>query len=344
MTTLIIDRDEINDLKRLDIKAFLPSFGYHPDPADRYKKATFVRDGQTVKAFQTGAGYWIARDFDKGISLSVIDLAFEQVGSGRWREACDLLRGLINKPAPSETSPEKPASVPQSSPIDQPPAKIKKTEQEILAEYELGTAPWRSGDPVPAYLVGRDITVLDAKFHDSFRISSGASGNLHFPHRYITDQGKMVYGGIERRGPGLKGMYSDAGLNGIWLSGGGFPASGVIVIFESQINAMSYEILHPRDDGQLLMSIRAGTEHIAVDMIKRFIAMGKIKEVIIATDNDCAGMGYASKILGGLYIKKSDRHADSDAKYYGGARVYYRAPDLDLEDWNDVLRACADGA
>lgn len=349
MTT--IDRNEINYLKRIDIRIFLSGLGWIPDPADRYKKVTFTKDGRTVKTWQKSSGEYLATDHGDGLTgdakkghvtttFSVFDLAFEQVGDKRWKEACDLLRSIVGKPGPNhaKTSQTQPAPVVQTSPLpDHPQTKNKRTPEDIRAEYQAGSTRWHHGEPVPDYLVSRGITSLSKIFDGTFRVSDSGSGNLRFPHRYMNAESRLLTGGVEKRGPNTKGLYSVGGTNGLWQTVG-WPDSGTLVVFESQINAMSYDIMHPHPDGQMMMSIRAGTEHIAVRLIKLYIHMKKISSVIVATDNDAAGLGYASRILAGLYVNNADREP-GHAKYHGGSTAYYVAPPARHEDWNDALRA-----
>lgn len=349
--TTAYDKNEIDDFKRMDIRTFLPSLGWQPDPTDRYKKTTYTKDGRTVKAFCPSSGFWIATDFDAKVSKTAFDLAFEILGDKNWPEACALFRSITGKdsnpsafkpsPAPSSTpltsstSQDRSAPVPQASP-DQSNAKIKKTTDEIKAEYVSGSSLWRRGDPVPDYLVSRGIVMLDDRFDATFRVSDSGSGNLRFPHYYMSDSGHTRLGGIEGRGPSKKGMYSERGVNGIWKTRG-WSDTGMVVIFETQIDAMSYSLLNPK--GHMLMSIRAGTEHIAVQFLKIFIEMNKIHTVVVSTDNDAAGLGYAARILGGLYAKEDERNPEHGTKYHCGARALYQPPLEGHEDWNDVLRA-----
>ncbi len=351
MNSTLYDPDEIDELKRRDIRIYLTGLGWQPDPTDRYKKVTYILNGRTVKAFRPTSGIWIARDFDAGVSFSAIDLAFEQVGEGQWRAACNLLRSIIGKSEPVHTTrvvvahekptnktnrvaPKQSAQSSQGKTTTSP----KKSSNDIKAEYETNKTLWQHGDPIPEYLISRRIEKISEKFSKTFRVSNSGSGNLHFPHFYMNEAGRIATGGVELRGPNDKGRYSTGGTNGIWKTQT-WPTNGKIVIFETQIDAMSYDIMQPDDNGLMLMSIRAGTEHLAVKMLKIYIEMGKITTVEVATDNDPAGLGYASRILGGLYVSAKDRDPDHSTKYFGGVRAFYRTPMFDQEDWNDALLA-----
>lgn len=318
---------------------FMGAFGWSLDPKDK-KRMTYVRGkDEKVKFWQPANGLWHWKNFESGAAGTIIDIAKDHVG-GNFGQARLALRNILgNAPVPvpvAETSQNKPElSLPYQSEKTRPITSFKKSSEEVLREYATGADIWYEGDAVPTYLLSRGITAISPAFSGKFSVS--INGNLRFPHHYLDDEGFKT-GGIEKRGPGIKGLYTEDGTNGVWVSDVPSCRSGVAVVFETQLDAMSYDILHPRSDGHILLSLRAGTEKLCAEILKFLRTKGIIHTVILATDNDHAGATYAGKVMTELHY---GRNKETSEKFFGGLRAWYQPPDDGEEDWNDVLMARA---
>ena len=127
--------------------------------------------------------------------------------------------------------------------------------------------------------------LLSARFRGRIRVDARA--NAIFPHE---DEGGLC--GFEKRNRNFKG-FGDLGEKGLWMSNA-FPEDRCLVIGESAIDCISYEVLFP---GGRYASIAGGLNPKQPDLILQACkAMAAGSEVVSVTHGDAEGERYAEVI------------------------------------------------
>lgn len=209
---------------------------------------------------------------------------------------------------------------PDPSPAPPPPP---PTPDELLASYDARGPVWRLCDTVPAYLQSRGLEHLHPVFHETFRTSKSGRGSVFFPYIRCDDAG-WEHAGCEQKSSDWK-SYDKGGRAGIWTAA--FDLVERLVITESPIDAMSYAFLLSdyEDFSVAFVSLRSGGESSAIEYAAGLIEQKGVRDIVVATDNDGAGMLYAAKVMAGLH-----KHSKS-------VRMRYQAPIHGARDWNDAL-------
>ncbi|MEP2025830.1 MAG: toprim domain-containing protein [Reichenbachiella sp.] len=170
-----------------------------------------------------------------------------------------------------------------------------------------------------AYLHGRGIPnellrserFFERVFQDQFK-------NAVFPH---FKRGRVC--GLE-----LKGEHADLFVRGsektLWRSNRMIDDQ-ILIIAETPIDAMSYEIIHQLKDGFYIATC-GGFSKSQADMIRKLVSeFDWIKSILIITDNDKGGDKITSRLE--ILISSTD--------FAGEIRRH--SPDKRGCDWNDVL-------
>lgn len=339
---------ELDYIKRQPIDPLLIALGFslkkETDPKGVNKIPSMVLGSMKLKTFKGSTGHYMWKSHDGSFTGrygknagSIVDVAVHVCGG--LAQARQRLRELTGSHAyapssystPStghEAPPHATTSPETSTPLDpvstEPASPPPPTSDELFASYRAIGFEWTYGDEAPAYLASRHLTDLHPAFNSSFRVSNGR-GTVAFQYvRHSETDARYEFAGYEFKNDGYK-SYSKGGKAGIWCAGC-FPRSNACVVTESPIDAMSYAaLLVPHDEVDLsFLALRSGAEDVAIRYLRELID-GGLKEVIIATDNDSAGMLYASKVMAGLR-DMSDR-----------VIVRYIAPPFSQVDWSDAL-------
>lgn len=238
-------------------------------------------------------------------------------------QVSDYYRGKISEYSPllaDHASGEKTNDPSPGTPPPPPP-----TPAELEALYDARGPIWNLCDAVPAYLQSRGLESLHPVFHQTFRTSKSGRGSVYFPHFRCSDDGQgWEHAGSEQKSDGWK-SYDKGGRAGIWTAA--LDMVDRLVITESPIDAMSYAFLMSQYDdfSVAFISLRSGGESSAIEYAAGLIEQKGLRDIIIATDNDGAGMLYAAKVMAGLH------------KQAKSVRMRYQAPIHGARDWNDAL-------
>jgi len=159
--------------------------------------------------------------------------------------------------------------------------------------------------------------LLSPRFKGRIRVDARA--NAIFPHE---DEAGLC--GFEKRNRKFKG-FADLGEKGLWTSNG-FSEDRRLVVGESAIDCISYELLFP---GGRYASIAGGLNPKQPALILQACkAMPAGSEVVSVTHGDCEGARYAEVI----------REMAAEAS------LPFRAHRPEgVKDWNDVLKASEGG-
>lgn len=344
-------KTELDLFKTTPIRMFLPSLGWHPAKV----KDAFQKNDEIIETFKGRGGIYRFKDESKTFG-TILDLALREVGPGKFGDARRLLRSILGNTEPENfsisTAPKSQNPSPsrvlstESSPVStvlrsEPVIENKKMSyDEALSAFECGSLPWTTAKFLPRLMVLRGLTSVSEIHRGSMRLSGSGSGNIRFPYCVRLDGGEIVHGGHETvvlHGGGKR--YARGAHNGVWRSSGPHIGGRTAVVGESPIDVLSYDALHPCDEGRHLFALRSGTEVMCIDMIRDIIDQDLIDTVIIVTDNDPAGLTYAGKALTRLQVGRDKTQTGSARTYYQGIRAYYHAPYDGHEDWNDVLKA-----
>lgn len=349
---------ELDAYKRMPIGRLAVQLGATPkNPKDKPTRGgdidaeNFTLNGWKFQCFQASSGHFMWKSHDGSLTVrgrnsgTIVDIVFQLEGSlGKVRQR---LRGLTGYSPSSPTSPSSTTSVQSentpaaastaipssschpvlpSSPVATP-ADPLPTPAELEAIYDDRGPIWKLVDPVPHYLRSRYLGALHPVFHWTFRVSKSGHGSTFFPY-YRVDGEEWVFAGSERRSINKdydKG-YDKGGRAGIWTAA--FDHPEVIVVTESAVEAMSYARLMTEysDLSVGFVAVRSGGERDAILYLSNLIETKGLRIVVIATNNDSAGMLYAAKIMAGL-------------REYKEISVRYEAPIHGQVDWNDSLKA-----
>lgn len=351
--SLMTQDTELDAYKRMPIGRLAVQLGATPkNPKPKPTKGgdidaeNFTLNGWKFQCFQASSGHFMWKSHDGSLSVrgrnsgTIVDIVFELEGSlGKARQR---LRGLTGyspsspststtsgyeEPTPAAASTAIPLSSRPVSPstLASPPVDPLPTPAELESIYDERGPIWRMIDPVPQYLRSRYLTTLHPVFHHCFRVSKSGNGSAFFPY-FRKEDGLWHFAGTEQKSKGYK-SYDKGGRAGIWTAA--FDSPRAIVVTESPLDAMSYARLMTdySDLSVGFVSVRSGGEKDALEYLSELIEKNGLRIVILATDNDSAGMLYASKIMAGLH------------KYSADILIRYEAPIHGQKDWNDALKA-----
>lgn len=351
-TTATTQDAELDHYKRLPIGRLVVQLGAatknekpKPTRGGDIDAENFQLNGWKFQCFQVPSGHFMFKSHDGSLSVrgrntgTIVDILVLLEGSlGKARQR---LRGLTGyspsstsstTPVQQETTPATAPAIPLSSrpPVSPPsqPAPAADplpTPAELEAIYDERGPIWRMIDPVPHYLRSRYLGALHPVFHWTFRTSKSGNGSAFFPY-FRKEDGVWHFAGTEQKSHGYK-SYDKGGRAGIWTAAFDHPRA--VVVTESPIDAMSYaRLMTDYSDLSIgFLSVRSGGEKDAVEYLSELIETKGLRIVILATDNDSAGMLYASKIMAGLH------------KYSADISMRYEAPIHGQSDWNDALKA-----
>lgn len=306
----------------------------------KLKELGFERGSIRAHPFLGRSGQWMCR-FPKSGSIrdkqfgTIVDVAYAIAGNlGKARQLLRDATGYTPTGTSSPVSPisttsahETTAQAKETTPVAAPLAQVspkKPSPDELFAAYEEEGIEWTAGQSVPAYLQSRCIDSVHPIFSGTFRHSFGKRNDLAFPFRHFDADGGWEFAGHEQKRKGYV-SYSENGTAGIFVAMP--PSAKKIVVTESVVDAISYaRLMTPFDDMSTgFIVVRSGSEKSAVILIEKMIEHCGTEIVILATDNDPAGMMYAHKVGMGLYHLRNK------------ALVRYKPPLLAKKDWNDSL-------
>lgn len=275
---------------------------------------------------------------------TVVDLALDEAGTmGKARQ---LLRSLTGTSAPTRISPASaptPAASLSTGPDSAFSGRVYKSSKEVLAAFKTGARVWRVGDRLPPFLSERGVKQLPELFDGKFAVTTDSYMNARFMFMSFDDDGKPFFAGYEDRniasetGGKTYRRYASDCRAGIWRVSGDDGAP--VVVFEAPLKAISYELLRREGDPRWheepqpsYVSLRSGSEGAAVTYLIGEINNGS-RTILLATDQDAAGMLYAHKVMSGLADAKKAGMVPGDVLVR-----YVSPPDMHA-DWNDALMA-----
>lgn len=324
-------RIDTERIKLTDPSPILREMGYTPDAEEKGKWIGGPLGSLSVFRATSGDGSWLmlshSNDAEK---IDVIRLVAE-CRNLSFVDAGNLADSILGTNTPAPSSSPCPNLTSQTPAGPEPAKKISSAE--ATERYYRGGTEWSLGSPVPDVLQRRGITGLPVKWSGAFVVSD--RGSIRTPFRGA-DGGHIT---------GYESVQADGSKNLLTGSTIGIVTSRLehadeIVVTESMINAMSHDLLHgPSARGYIV--VRSGAEHLAVEHIAGMLKLGMpIQRVTIGTDNDAAGMSYASKIMARIdRLRISDRHPnDPDRFIEKDFEVLYVPPMGRCNDHNDALQ------
>lgn len=319
--TLTLDekRAQLAQIKSHPIAEFLPALGWQKHDSEI---ATWHHAGQSIKTFKgtSGAGHWMWKNFTTGRSGTVIDLAHESEGS--LDAARRLLVSILGNVSSNSQNPR------SSTPLVDSSKPLPLSPDEVRKKYETASEIWSPGDDVPGVLKSRGLIFVHERHRDSFRVTG--NGSVRVPSYAIDEDGRADLVGYESRRLSGDKIYEKNTRVGVWLSGI-HEGRRAIVVTESLIDSLSHEIMHNHPAYQYV-GVRSGAEKYAANHIAALYRRKIVDRVIITTDNDAAGLGYASKIM--LELRDEIK---------SGLAVIYQPPRFGANDVNDELEHIMSG-
>ena len=289
--------EELERFKRLKLHEYAASLGYSLDPQETSRRETIMRKGADKISIRMDAdGHYVYYSFrDEADHGTIMDFVIRRHGKN-FGEARKALRTW------SGTTPV--AMFPE---LDAAP---RGDREAVAAEYKtMRDLRWHD------YLeqnrkLPRPV-LLSPRFRGRIRVDARA--NAIFPHE---DEEGLC--GFEKRNKTFKG-FADLGEKGLWLSNA-FPEDRRLVVAESAIDCISYEVLFP---GGRYASLAGGLNPKQPELIlKACKAMPARSEVVSITHADADGERYAAVI----------------EEMAGAASLPFRThhPEV-VKDWNDAL-------
>lgn len=338
--TLENSEAELELFKNHDANNFMSHFGWqlgHITKAGDIKienkgKGTtqYTKDGRNVNVSKGRNCWMIYEIYPAKKNLTIIHIANEVTGcTGKTRVELRPLIGIA-KEETSRISSSHQTNAPQAPSLTSSVTDTagKKSPEEVKAEYTSGSDPWNPAMRTSDYLLERSIAFIPEVYASSFRTSHGGA-HIRFPYfTYDCENSPPEYGGVETKGQNVTRPYTDGGRVGAWVAGH-TDLANKIVVCESPIDCLSWVMQRPFEDLPFLVAVRSGGEQSVVNLIKRAAGQHEEVSVFISTDNDHAGMAYASKIMLGV-----SKEPNVIAKYV--------APDNLYNDQNDALVAALD--
>ena len=272
----------MNDLnqfkKKIDLRAFAASYGFAIDRRRTCANSCKMRDAsgyQIVIARDENSKDYIYFSINNAVDSGTIIDFLQNRGVKGWREIGDTLRGFLGLPLPDEiaTYGKLKAS--------------KKDIQQAVLDYEK--AEWATAAP---YLVSRGIPAAltgSHRFKNCFKVDW--RGNVLFPH-----YNRSGLSGFEKKNYDFTG-FASGGVKGLWSSIC-YKADTVLVITESAIDALSYQVLNPELTSARFLSIGGSMNPDQLELLT--LAMKKMKngEIRLALDNDTDGEKMTDQVRG----------------------------------------------
>ncbi|MFY0689067.1 MAG: DUF3991 and TOPRIM domain-containing protein [Cyclobacteriaceae bacterium] len=169
------------------------------------------------------------------------------------------------------------------------------------------------------YLISRGISqdvIVSQRFYG--RIFQDRYGNAVFPH---FKDGQVC--GLELRGKNT-GLFVRGSEKTLWRSNAQ-NADDTIVISETPIDALSYQILHSLKTAFYTATCGGFSPEQGNIISQLFTDLQQLRKVILATDNDQGGDRLATRLVALL----------SEVDFRG--EVIRHSPNKPGQDWNDVL-------
>lgn len=288
----------------------------HPPPWQLDKRESTRRclkyrrgEGEIILVTHEGRGWWDPGSTAKGDVFSLVQHLEPGLNLGHVRKVLRPLAGL---------SPEFPEH-------------LRKTEREkpvvpFDLRWERRRVPGR-GSPTWRYLTEQrrlpESVVIAAIRAEVLR--EGPYASAWFAHH--DHDGRLT--GFEMRGPDYRG-FSTGGDKTLFRLPGRVPTSSVpmgrLVVAEAPIDAMSVAAIERLCADTLYVAVTGGMgpETLkALDLQLRDLALLSGSVLVVATDADHAGDGYAARL-----------EAMADA---AGVRFERLRPPVEGRDWNDML-------
>lgn len=337
-------RRQIDGAKTIPLEQLLPSLGFAWDK-DKKNGGAWVRNADEVKVFKSRSGDSMWKSFDGDLSGksagNLVDMVMHVDGVD-FRGACARIRGLLGLTDPADdyaraqtsvpTLPPSPMSLVDSSLNEEP----KPSHDELLKRYTEACTRWRLDQPVPSYMQSRFFDRIPRVFDGCFGVQNdgGTMPNVIFPYmRYEED--RLVMAGYERKGAGFQ-RYSKGGQVGVWKSRRPQP-DAPLMIAEAPIDAMAYELCSSdaagaRERGVQLsyLALRSGAAEQVGEHVARLAREG-LTRVFMITDNDAAGLAYASEVMREIAKRQKSDEIRPDLTCRYVAPTHFQA------DWADVL-------
>ena len=155
------------------------------------------------------------------------------------------------------------------------------------------------------------------------KIYTDRRGNAIFPHH---DQEGLC--GFEIKNHRFTG-FARGGEKGLWFSAA-HKGDAALVIAESAIDAISYHVLHPSNCARYasIGGKMNPAQPVLIDLAVKRLPEGS--QIIAATDADPDGRALAAQI--GEIVKEAGQ---------GSLEFIHHPPDIEGQDWNEVLKAQA---
>jgi len=286
--------DELDRFKTdINLVEHLQAEGWQIDTKKSSKKTAVLKSGDdTFLVSRNENGHYVFFDVNANRGGTIIDFVQSQksLNLGQVRKE---LRAYAHTPAPSLSQ------SPQSSAVHLEKSSKSEQEQAIVNERFEALKPLN-----PSYLNSRGIKKIDRRFEN---VKTDERGNTCFPH-YLNS--KVC--GWEVKNNGFTG-FNKGGTRNLFATTN-FRDADTVVIVESGIDALSHAQLFHTDDSVAYLSLGGQLTEKQLDVLSANLAD---KDVLIATDNDSAGLEFMSR------IKDAIRHAKFDKPQ--------------LKDWNDDL-------
>lgn len=343
----LLQRRQIEEAKEVDLERLLPQLGF-----ERTNKngngVRFERGNAKVKLFtgRGGQSWWKSFSGDLGDkSGNIVDMIMYVEGCD-YRGACTRVREMLCLTDPADdysraqasvpVLPPSPTSLVDSSVKDEP----KPSPEDLLKRYTEACTRWRLDQPVPSYLQSRHFDRIPRVLDGCFGVQNGGDTmqNVIFPYfRYEAD--RLVMAGYERKGKGFQ-RYSKGGQVGFWKSRRP-QLDAPLMIAEAPLDAMAYELCSAdaagaRDRGVQLsyLALRSGAAEQVGEHVARLSREG-LTRVFMITDNDAAGLAYASEVMREIAKRQKADEIRPDLT------CRYIAPTHFQADWADVLEYLA---
>jgi hypothetical protein len=340
---LELQKRQIEEAKEVDLARLLPQLGFTRTNS-KGNGERWDRGNAKVKLFRGRGGQSWWKSFDGELNTSsgnIVDMVMFVEGCD-YRRACTRVRELLGLTDPAvdfaraktsvPTLPPSPTSLVNSS----EPVEPKATSEELLKRYTEACTRWRLDLPVPSYLQSRFFDRVPRVFDGCFGVQNGggAMPNLIFPYfRY--EEGQLSMAGYERKGKDFQ-RYSKGGHVGFWKSRRPQP-DAPLLIAEAPLDAMAYELCSDdamearRRSIQLsYLALRSGAAEQVGEHIARLSKEG-LTRVFMITDNDAAGLNYASEVMREVAKRQKADEIRPDLT------CRYIAPTHFQTDWADVL-------
>jgi len=284
--------DELEKFKtEINLVEHLQNQGFELDRKKSTNKTAVLKSGDdTFLVSRNENGHYVFFDVNSNRGGTIIDFVQSQKSLNLGQ-----VRKELRAYAPSHSfSPS-----PKSSLAHLEKSSKNEQEQAIVNERFEALKPLNT-----SYLNSRGIKKIDRRFEN---VKTDERGNTCFPHY---SGGKVC--GWEVKNNGFTG-FAKGGTRNLFATTN-FRDADTVVIVESGIDAMSHAQLFHTDDSVAYISLGGQLTEKQLDVLSANLTD---KDVLIATDNDSAGLEFASR------IKDAIRHAKWDKPQ--------------LKDWNDDL-------